>query len=156
MLGDLGPGDEAPFAGNQQDQQLHRLALDAQRTAVAPQLKAAAVKLEVAELEYRTGQDAGQGILPRAGRCLSMSRKSLVRKRLEVYQNFTLGFTPCSLRCPGNWRLSSASAGNGISRNRACPLTGPGVGVPFRKPAPVLQRTFFRECLIARPRRKRT
>ena len=49
-LGDFGAGDELTFAGGEEDEQLHRLAFDAQRFAVAQQLKAAAVKLEVAEL----------------------------------------------------------------------------------------------------------
>ena len=53
--GNFGAGDELAFAGDEQDEQLHGLAFDAQKFAVAQQLKAAAVKLEVAELVNRTG-----------------------------------------------------------------------------------------------------
>jgi hypothetical protein len=56
------------FSRGKQDQQLHRLALNAQRNPLAPQLKASAVELEIAELKDQIGQDTGQGTSRLRGR----------------------------------------------------------------------------------------
>lgn len=66
--GDFRARHQAALARGQQDQQLHGFALDAQRMAVAAQLEAAAVQLELADLHDGAGQGAGHGNLLRGGK----------------------------------------------------------------------------------------
>jgi hypothetical protein len=59
-LGDFSACNDCSFTSDEEDEKLHWFALDAYKLAIAKQFEAAAVKLEIAELKYRTGQDAGQ------------------------------------------------------------------------------------------------
>jgi hypothetical protein len=63
------------FPGGEQNQQLHRLTLDAQRVAAAEELERSAVKPEVTELI----DEAAQGTLLRGG-----SMTECLRKRLDL------------------------------------------------------------------------
>ena len=60
-LGDLGAGDKLAFAGDKEDQQLHRLALDAHRIAATHEFETSAIEPEVAEFKDRTGCQIGYG-----------------------------------------------------------------------------------------------
>jgi hypothetical protein len=77
-IGDFAASDELTFPGGEQDEQLHRLALDAQGAAVAEQLERPAVEPEVTELIDKTAQ----GTLLRGGSMTQCGRKKPDRKGL--------------------------------------------------------------------------
>ena len=66
VLRDLGASDELVLAGDQQDKELHRLALKTKRVAVAEQLKGSAIEAEITEFVDGAGhgsdrESPGQG-----------------------------------------------------------------------------------------------
>src|SRR5579863_7307723 len=79
-LGDFGAGNELALARDKEDEQLHRLALDAYRFAVSEEFETSAIEAKVAEFKDRTGHfighGSGQRTLLRGGNTKQCVRKS--------------------------------------------------------------------------------
>ena len=60
-LGDLGAGNKLALARDKQDEQLHRLALQAQGLAAVREFETSAIEAEVGEFKNGTGRSVGYG-----------------------------------------------------------------------------------------------
>jgi hypothetical protein len=111
------------LTGDEQDQKLHWFALDPNKLAIAKQFEAAAVKLEVAELKDRIGQDAGQVTSCAREVSVSVAPKHRILDGLELYQALPRAL-PRGIAFCARERL----AGPGAVRTAAAPQDQRGDG----------------------------